>query len=65
MSRLHQVRPVVSELNVFLDKILWWSLNSIDSELQQDSALHLLASILNKRVDADSEFSDSSKELVS
>lgn len=50
---LTQVRPAVSELNAFLDKILWWVLVNTDSELQRDAALELLASILNKRVETD------------
>lgn len=48
------MRPVVPELNAFLDKILWWSLTEVDSEFQRNAALELLASVLNKRVDTDS-----------
>lgn len=48
-----EVRPVVSEVNAFLDKVLWWCLTSAVSDFQRDAVFHLLASILNKRVDAD------------
>jgi DNA repair/transcription protein MET18/MMS19 len=44
---------VVSDLNAFLEEILQWSLTRADSEFQRDAALELLASILNKRTDAD------------
>ncbi len=47
------MRPVVFEVNAFLDKVLWWSLTSTTTDSQRKAALHLLASILNKRVDVD------------
>jgi len=47
------VRPVVFEVNAFLDKVLWWSLASATTDVQRKAALQLLASILNKRMDVD------------
>lgn len=47
------MRPVVFEVNAFLDKVLWWSLASATTDVQRKAALQLLASILNKRMDVD------------
>jgi len=47
------VRPVVFEVNAFLEKVLWWSLTSATTDFQRKAALQLLASILNKRMDVD------------
>ncbi|KXN92954.1 hypothetical protein AN958_08928, partial [Leucoagaricus sp. SymC.cos] len=48
-----EVCPIVPDLNAFLDKMLSWSLTNAESDLQREAALHILASILNKRVDID------------
>ena len=47
------MRPVVFEVNAFLDKVLGWSLTSATTDYQRKTALQLLASILNKRIDVD------------
>ncbi|TFK39917.1 Dos2-interacting transcription regulator of RNA-Pol-II-domain-containing protein [Crucibulum laeve] len=51
-----EVKLPVPELGQFLDMMLNWSLVHSENELQRESIWHLIASIVNKRVDDIADF---------
>lgn len=51
--KLSQIPIPVPDLNEFLDRTLTWSLVHADTKLQKEAAWHIIASILNKRVDGE------------
>ncbi|KAK2463614.1 hypothetical protein APHAL10511_004365 [Amanita phalloides] len=46
-----EVKIPVPDLNVFLDNVYAWSLDSANNDLQRESAWHILSIIVNKRTE--------------
>ena len=47
----YQVQISLGDIGQLLDSLVVWVLETADTDLQRNSALHMIASILNKHID--------------